>query len=193
MANIDAPRGFTPKYIAGLSPSAQQVTRYYKGTTAGVIGIGDPVIRIGTTSATDGVPEIQQATAGAAISGVVVAFDPDVSNLDKKRLESADTGYVYVADHPDQVFEVQEVSGGTPLAMAQIGNHIDSTAAADASSVTGRSVAELDNAAVAADNTWIVVGKSRKAGNELGEHCKWLVKANLHTERNNSASSVDDI
>lgn len=193
MANSDTPRGFTPVAYDGADLKGK-CHWYYKGTTAGIIGIGDPVIRnTTTTSATkDGVKgEIVRATAGAAITGVVVAIAPDVTNLDRVRLESADTGYVLVADHPDQVFECQEVSGGTALTLAAIGNHIDCTIG-DASSTTGRSVSELNNAAVATDNTFIIVGLSPRPDNEVGEHAKWLVKANLHTDRNASATSITE-
>lgn len=196
MANTDAPRGFTPVADDGADLKGK-CHWYYKGTTANtILGIGDPVVRIATTtSATDeGVKgEIARHTTGAAITGVIVAIKPDVTNLDRKHLAATDTGYVLVADHPDQVFEVQEVSGGTALTLAAIGNHIDAVAAVNANTTTGRSNYEIDNAAVATDNTFIIVGLAPKPDNAVGEHAKWLVKANLHTDRNASATSITEV
>lgn len=194
MANIDAPRGFTPvKYRSG-KPYDGIARRYYKSATAGIIGVGDPVIRVTNSSDPDGGPEIVRATTGAAITGVVVAIEPTESDLEKVGyLASADTGYVLVADDPELLFEVQEVSGGTPLAITNIGEHIDSVAAIDADTTIGRSKYEIDNAALATGNTWRIEGLVRRPNNEVGEHARWLVMANLHTEVNASATNLTEV
>lgn len=188
MANIDRPDGFTP-----INLDWSRVHRYYKDATAGIIGVGDPVIRVVSSSDPKGGPEIVRATTGAAITGVVVAIEPDPSRPRQLHLAAADSGYVLVADHPSQEYEVQEVSGGTALAVTQIGKHIDSVTAINASTTTGRSQYEIDNAAVATDNTWIIMRKVDRPGNDVGENCRWIVKANLHTESNASASNVTEI
>ncbi len=194
MANLDAPRGFTPvKYRSG-KPYCGIARRYYKSATAGIIGVGDPVIRVTNSSDPEGGPEIVRATTGSAITGVVVAIEPTENDLEKVgHLLSADTGYVLVADDPELLFEVQEVSGGTPLAITNIGEHIDSVAAIDADTTIGRSKYEIDNAALATGNTWRLEGLVRREGNEVGEHAKWLVMANLHTEVNASATNLTEI
>lgn len=190
MANVDMPNGFTPvKYRSG-HPYNGAARRYYKSATAGIIGVGDPVIKVTNSSDPEGGPEIVRATTGAAITGVVVGIEPVRSDLAKVGyLASADTGYVLVADDPDLLFEVQEVTGGTALAVTNIGEHIDSVAAVDADTVIGRSKYEIDNAAVATDNTWIIEELVKREDNVVGEHAKWLVSANLHTERNGGATS----
>jgi hypothetical protein len=194
MANLDAPRGFTPvKYRSG-KPYSGIARRYYKSATAGIIGVGDPVIRATNSSDPDGGPEIVRATTGAAITGVVVAIEPKESDLEQVGyLASADTGYVLVADDPDLLFEVQEVSGGTALAVVNIGEHIDSVAAIDADTTIGRSKYEIDNAALATDNTWRLEALVNRPNNAVGEHAKWLVSANLHTEVNASATNLTEI
>lgn len=193
MANSDAPRGFSPvKYRSGV-PYSGAARRYYKSATAGIIGVGDPVIKVTNSSDPEGGPEIVRATTGAAITGVVVQIDPIRSDLSQRHLASADTGYVYVADDPDLLFEVQEVTGGTALAVTNVGQHIDSVAAIDADTTTGRSKYEIDNAAVATDNTWIIEELVNRSDNVVGEHAKWLVSANLHTERNASATSRTEV
>lgn len=194
MANADAPRGFTPvKYRSG-KPYDGIARRYYKSTTAGVIGIGDPVIRATNSTDPEGGPEIVRATTGAAITGVVVGIEPTRSDLGKVGyLASADTGYVLVADDPELLFEVQEVSGGTALAVTNIGQHIDSVTALDADTTIGRSKYEIDNAAVATGNTWRLESLVNRPDNAVGEHAKWLVMANLHTEVNASATNLTEI
>jgi len=194
MANVDAPRGFEPVRYADGKPYTGQANRYYKSTTAGIIAIGDPVIRATNSSDPEGGQEIVRHTTGAAITGVVVGIEPVVSNLNQNGyLASADTGYVLVADDPNLIFEVQETTGGTALAVTNIGEHIDSVAAVDADTTIGRSKYEIDNAAKATNNTWILLGLSPKPDNAVGEHAKWLVKANLHTDVNASATNVTEI
>ena len=193
MANVDAPRGFRPvKYRSGVAYTGA-ARRYYKDATAGIIGIGDPVIRVTNSSDPEGGPEIVRGTTGSAITGVVVAIDPIRSNLSQRHLAAADVGYVYVADDPDLLFEVQEVTGGTALTVTQVGEHIDSITAINADTTTGISKYEIDNAAVATDNTWRLEELVIRPDNVVGEHAKWLVSANLHTEVNASASNKTEV
>ena len=140
MANTDAPRGFTPvKYRSG-QPYCGLHRRYYKDATAGVIGVGDPVVRVTNSSDPEGGPEIVRATTGSAITGVVVGIEPVRGSLEQVGyLGTSDTGYVLVADDPNLLFEVQEVTGGTALTVTQVGEHIDSITAVDADTTIGRS------------------------------------------------------
>ncbi len=188
MANADQPRGFTP-----INLKACDVHRYYKGTDAGIIGIGDPVIRQTASADPEGYPEIVRATTGAAITGVVVAIEPGTSRDTMAPLASADTGYVLVADNPNQEFLVQDNGGATGIVVTAIGTHVDSVAALDADSNTGRSKYELDTEAQATDNTWVIVRLDHRPDNEVGANADWVVKANLHTEANASATNVTEI
>lgn len=186
MPNRDMPNGFTP---INLYPD--RVHRYYKDTTAGIIGVGDPVIRVANSSSPDGYPEIVRATTGAAITGVVVHVEPIRSNLNQSGyLAAADIGYVLVADHPHQEFVVQDNGGVSGLIVTQIGEHIDSVAAINADTTIGRSLYEIDTEAVSADNTWRIERLFDAPDNEVGANAKWVVKANLHTENNASATNL---
>jgi hypothetical protein len=190
MANLNAPRGFEPVRYADGKPYTGQATRYYKDTTANmVISIGDPVIRVASSSDPEGGGEITRATTGAAITGVVVAIEPKRSDLQQVGyLSATDVGYVLVADDPDLIYEVQEGGSGTALAVTDVGKHIDSVTALDGDTTIGRSKYQIDNNAKATDNTWIIVGLSPKPDNAVGQYAKWLVKANLHTETNAGAT-----
>lgn len=186
MANLNAPRGFTP-----INLDWSRVHRYYKSASV-VIGVGDPVIRAANSTDPEGYASITRATTGAAITGVVVGIEPNASRT-TKHLASGDTGYVLVADDPNQEFEVQDNGGASGLIITQIGEHIDSVTALDANTTTGRSKYQLDTEAVAADNTWSLVRLVNEPNNAVGANARWIVKPNLHTECNNSATNITTI
>ena len=193
MANADTPRGFTPvKYRSGKAYTGA-AKRYYKSATAGIIGVGDPVIRATNSTSPEGHPEVVRATTGAAITGVVVGIEPTRSDLSQLHLASADTGYVLVADDADLLFSVQDNGGATGLVVTDIGEHVDSVAAIDANTTTGRSNYELDTEAQATDNTWRLEELVQREDNAVGANAEWLVSANLHTEGNASASRKTEI
>lgn len=183
MANKDAPRGFTP-----LRWQPDKYHRYYKGTDAGVIGVGDPVVRQTNSADPEGYAEVVRATTGSATTGMVVAIEPTRSDLAKRHLASADTGYVLVDDNPDSLFVVQDNGGATGIVIADIGLHVDSVTAIDADTVTGVSKYELDTEAIGTDNTFRIERLLQREDNEVGANAEWVVSINLHTEANASAT-----
>lgn len=194
MANSNIPNGFTPVMMANGSPYQGKGRRYYKDATAGIIGIGDAVVRVVSSSDPQGGPEIVKHTVGSYVTGVVVAIDPVMTDLNKVGyLAAADSGYVYVEDDPMVIFEVQEAGSGSALAVTDVGKHIDSITAANANTVIGRSVDCIDNNAKATDNTWIIKGLVNRPDNAVGAYAKWLVQANLHTEANAGATNIKEI
>jgi hypothetical protein len=74
-----------------------------------------------------------------------------------------------------------------------IGNHIDSVTALDGNTTFGRSNYEIDTEAKATGNTWRIEGKYDQIGNEYGANCIHIVKANLHTEVNASATTLTEV
>lgn len=193
MANADTPRGFIPvKYRSGQAYTGA-AKRYYKSATAGIIGIGDPVIRVTNSSSPEGHPEIVRATTGAAITGIVVGIEPIRGDLTQRHLGSADVGYVLVAEDANLLFEVQDNGGASGLIVTQIGEHIDAVAAIDADTVTGISKYEIDTEAVATDNTFRLEELVQREDNVVGANAKWLVSINLHTENNASATNKTEV
>lgn len=187
VGNVDAPNGFTPLNLL-------RVNRYYKDATAGIITVGDPVIRGADSSSPEGYPEIVRATTGAAVTGVVVGVEPKYSNLNQfNYLGAADIGYVLVADHPQQEFVVQDNGGATGIAVTNIGQHIDSVTALDGDTLLGRSKYEIDTEAIATGNTWRIERLLDAPNNLVGDNAKWVVKANLHTECNASATNLTEV
>lgn len=188
MANINAPDGFTP---IDLQP--QHVHRYYKSASV-ILAIGDPVIRATASSDPNGYPAVTRATTGGAITGVVVGVEPILSNLNQSGVYlAADTGYVLVADHPFERFIVQD-DGSAQLGITNLGTNINSVAAIDANTSTGRSKYQIAGNAISAGNTWALVGYLDQPGNDpTAVNCRWIVQPNLHTENNNSAQEVTAI
>ncbi len=186
MANLNAPRGFTP-----INLDWSRVHRYYK-SAAVILGVGDPVIRAANSADPAGYAAVTRATTGSAITGVVVAIEPDPTRT-TKHLASADTGYVLVADYHDQEFEVQDNGGASGLIVTQIGETINSITAIDASTVTGRSKYQIDTEAVSTANTWAICRLKDAPNNSVGANAIWIVKPNLHTEVNASAANVTNI
>lgn len=187
--NVNAPFGFQP-----LNLLPDRVHRYYKDATAGIIAVGDPVIRGTDSSDPAGYPEIVRASTDSAITGVVVGVEPIRSNLNQcGYLAAADVGYVLVADYPLQEFIVRDNGGATGIAITNIGQHIDSVTALDANTTTGMSKYALDTESIATGNTWRIERKYDVEGNDVGAYCLWVVKPNLHTEVNASATTLTEI
>lgn len=196
MANVDTPRGLKPvRYMSG-APYNGAVNAYSTATGDGTaIFIGDPVIISGTAQTINGViyQDVDQAATGDVIVGVVVGVDPMLGSgaggRDSTIHRAASTQRIlYVADDPNLLFEIQEVSGGTALTANDIGlnaNFVVGTGNA----TTGLSGVELNNATEATTNTLDlqIVGFANRPDNEVGEHAKWLVRINRHQRANQVA------
>lgn len=196
MPNVDTPFGLRPvRYMSG-APYNGAVNAYSTAASDGTaIYVGDPVIISGTAQTIDGIvyQDVNQAATGDVIVGVVVAVDPvlgsGASGRDSAVYRAASTQrIVYVADDPNLLFEIQEVSGGTALTTAAIGLNANFVVGSG-STTSGWSGVELNNATEATTNTLDlqIVGFSNKIGNEVGEHAKWLVRINRHQRANQVA------
>jgi hypothetical protein len=191
MPNVDAPSGLRPiRYRSGL-PYAGGANKYYvPATDATDLFIGDPVILAGSADA-DGVATVTRATAGAGnyITGVVVGVDQIEGvaspSLARTYRPASTAMYVWVADDPELIFEIQEDSVGGALAATSVGLNASVIIAAG-STVTGRSGTELDSSTAATTNTLAlqVLRLARRPDNEIGDQAKWEVRINLHTYRN---------
>jgi hypothetical protein len=196
MANVDSPFGLRPVRYQSGAPYNGAVNAYSTLASDGTaIYIGDPVIISGSSSVIDGVyyQDVDQAATGDVIVGVVVGVDPvlgaGAGGRDSTRHRAASTQrVVYVADDPNLLFEIQEVSGGTALTEAAIGLNANFVVAAG-SATTAQSGVELNNATEATTNTLDlqIVGFANRPGNEVGEHAKWLVRINRHQRANQVA------
>lgn len=189
MANVDRVNGLRPVGTIGAANWNGKVGFYAVASDdATAIFVGDLVKLAGTAGElgetafgldVEGVPEITQSAAGDKSVGVVVGFKPNQDNLMSKHRLASTRRIAMVSDDPNTIYEIQEVSGGTALTSAAVGNNANVVVAAG-NTVTGLSGMELDNAteAVTAGLNLQILGLSKRVDNNLGEHAKWLVKIN---------------
>lgn len=187
MANSNAPRGLVPVRHRSGAPYNGAANLYFVPASDGTaLFIGDPVI-IGGSADADGVPTAIRATAagGSYISGVVVGFVPDPTNLELKNRTASTARYVYVCDDPDVIFEIQEDAVGGALAAVDVGLNAD-LIAGTGSTVTGYSGFQLDTSTKATTNTLQlrIVRFAQRADNEISANAKVEVAINLHQSRN---------
>lgn len=191
MANTDTPFGLRPVRDLNGAPYNGAVETY--STAAGDatdIFIGDLVILSGTSQTIDGViyRDVDQAATGDVIAGVVVGFG--AATRDSLTYRAASTQRLVRVAPPNLIYEIQEVSGGTPLTANDIGLNANFVVGSG-STVTGYSGVELNNATEATTNTLDlqIVDFVNRAGNEIGEHAKWLVRIN-RSQRANQVAGI---
>lgn len=179
MANVDSPSGLRPvKHLDG-SPYNGMTNRYYVDSSYGTaIFTGDAVKSSGTADA-NGVPGVEQVAAGENIRGVVVGVEP-VTDESLSYIPASTGGYVFVADAPDIIFEIQEDSAGGALAVTNIGQNAD-IVVGTGSTVTGTSAMELDSSTAAATAAQLrILRLVQREDNEIGTNAKFEVMANEH-------------
>lgn len=190
MANANRPSGLSPvKHLITGNYNGQVNVYSIAAADTNGYAVGDPVASSGSSD-TNGVAGITLATAGTgnAIRGVIVGlgtaetgiFNPD--NLNSTiRPAAAQTGvwYALVADDPNIIFEIQEVSGGTQLAAADVGLNANLSSGTNNGYFSGW---QLANSGKATTSTLQVrlLGLSRRQNNAFGAYAKWLVKINNH-------------
>lgn len=190
MANADTPFGLKPVRHRNGAPYTGAARIYSVAAgDATAIYVGDLVTAAGTSQTINGVvySDVVQSATGDVFQGVVVGVLPVTQDSLKYRAASTQR-LLLVADDPDLTFEMQEVSGGTPLAANDAGLNANIVVAAG-STVTGLSGMELNNATEATTNTLDVKiqGFVNRVDNEIGEHAKWLVVLNRHRYANQVA------
>lgn len=181
MANADTPFGLKPVSMLDGSPYSASVRIFSTASGDGTaIFIGDPVKLSGTSSTVNGEEyiDVDQAATGDVIAGVVVGVVAETRDSLVYRAAST-TRLLMVETGRDVLFEIQEVSGGTPLAAADMGLNANFVVGSG-STTTGYSGVELNNATEATTNTLDlqIVAKAPRVDNAIGEHCKWLVRIN---------------
>lgn len=190
MANADTPFGLKPVRHRNGAPynGAFRVYSVAAGDSTAIL-LGDPVTAAGTAQTIGGVvyQDVVRSATGDIFQGVCVGVLPDTQDSLKYRAASTQR-LIAVADDPDLTFEIQEVSGGTPLTANDIGLNANIVVAAG-STTTGLSGVELNNATEATTNTLDlkIQGFVNRADNEIGEHAKWLVCFNRHRYANQVA------
>jgi hypothetical protein len=188
MANTDTPFGFRPiRYLSG-APYNGACNKYYVPATDGsAIYVGDPV-KLAGSGDDNGVPDVAVCAAGNRPVGIVVGVDPvegqSAPNLSRLYRPASTAMYLWVADDPDLVFEIQEDSVGGDLAKTSLGLNIEFIAGSG-STTTGLSGFEIDSSTAATTNTLTcqVIRLARRPDNAIGANAVYEVRINLHQYR----------
>lgn len=201
MANLNAPSGLSPVSDVNGKPWSGAVRYYYHAAdNAQAVYIGDLVTQTGdTTLVTVGgvvmtIPNVTQSATGDVFTGVCVGAI--ASTRDSPTYGAASTGIVLaVCDDPDALYQVQDVSTGTPLTPNAIGLNVN-ILVNQGSSITGLSGMVLNNGTEDTTNTLDlkIIGQLQSPGNELGTAAatgaasgQWLVRINRHRMANQVA------
>lgn len=117
--------GFRPvQDLSGNSYTGKIQTYAVDAAHSTLLAVGDLVVETGNLDAATGLSEVDAAAAGTgnAITGVIVAVDPNISNLEQKGLPATTAGFVKVAVDPNMLLEA-ETSGGT-FALTDVGGNL---------------------------------------------------------------------
>lgn len=201
MANADTAFGLRPVSYLGGAKYSGAMRPYHVAAGYGTdLFVGDPVVLSGTANAAavndlvggefpiGTLPGVERGAAGGPFVGVIVAVGADPDNLNRTYSPASTEGIVWVADDPNIIFEIQEVSGGTALTAAAVGLNA-SVVVGSGDTQYGLSGVELDNSteATTAGLELKLLALVNRADNEVGEHAKWLVKINDHQFGNATA------
>jgi hypothetical protein len=184
MANSDTARGLKPvRYLSGAPYSGAVNIYSVPASDSTAIYIGGLVKPAGSADA-DGVMTVTGNVAtGNAVIGVVTGIVPVTADSTIYRAAST-LRYVFVADDPNLLFEVQEDSVGAAMAATAVGNTADLTGFTSGSTATGLSAIEIDSSTATAsgDGTEDVMiwGLANRPDNAIGTNAKWLVRLNNH-------------
>ncbi len=191
---------------SGLKPIGNVQGTQYNGTArlyaidaanANAFAIGDPVVTVAGGADPRGVPFVTLAAATGAIRGVVLGlFDtyPGIARIDDVNRIIRTAGakpqvwYALVADDPDLVFEVQEVTGGTQLTLADVGLNANLAVGVNNGFISGWQLANV-GVATTATLQMKILGLIQRPDVFVGPAAKWLVKVNNH-ELNSGTGTV---
>lgn len=155
MPNANVPSGLSPVRGVNSQPYNGGVNAYsVPASDATALYVGDPVKLVGTSQTINGTvyADVAQAATGDVIVGVIVAVQPNSFESPTYRPASSQR-VVLVHDDPNALFEIQDISTGTPLTIADIGLNVNFTYGAGGSTATGLSGAVVDNTTEATTNT----------------------------------------
>jgi len=185
MANVDSPFGLRPlRYLNG-APWNGAATKYHVDAAYGTaLFIGDPVDITGTTDATGFFQNVGKATLADTNQtlGPIVAIEPDPSkSLERVYLPATTGGYVWVADDPNLIFEIQVDSDGT-IAIADFGLNAIMVETHTGNTITGISGIELDESSCSANSSFMLQTMKlvNRPDNSLAQHAKVEVLISVH-------------
>lgn len=197
MANTNFPWGLRPVQNMGSATYSGKIMQFSVAAGyATAMFVGDPVVIAGTSQFINGqvFSDIQQAATGNVMAGVVVGFL--AADRDSLVYRAASTQRIALVNiDPNALFEIQQVTGGTPLTANDIGLNANFVVGTG-STVTGQSGVTLDNTTEATTNTLDlkIVGMPSRADMDPGtavgtgaDASRFYVRINRHLFANQIA------
>lgn len=181
MSNRNSPFGARlVGHLYGSPYNARIRTYVVASDDATALYLGDFVKMTGAGLANEygtNLPVVTAAAATNVLTGVVVGFMPNPSNLSQIYRPASTLRTAYVCDDPNAIFEIQ--STGTVVA-DDFGQDADFVYAAG-STLWGTSGSQLDHASLSGtDGQLRILGMSQRVDNELGTYCKLTCMINEH-------------
>jgi hypothetical protein len=174
MANVDRPNGAVPlrRYDGSAPLPANPYPVDASNSTA--IFIGDFI-----TQEADGA--CAPAAAGNRLLGVCVGVADDYGDLSRRYLPASTAGTIWVQDDPWCIFEVQEDSDSSTLALADVGLNCDHIAGSGdtATSISGHEIDSSD--AATNDGGLRLLRLVNRPDNAVGAQARWEVLIIQHT------------
>lgn len=197
MANTNTPFGMMP--VENLTDVQGVSThRYYIASGNGsAFYIGSPVVLTNTGDG-NGVPGIAAAAATDTLVGAIVGIEPVNVNvvsmvgtslqLEQVSIPATKTRdyYVYVADDPNQIFEIQCGATATNLVTTKLNNNASLTITAPSPTTLPTSATIVDNASINTTNTLNIrlMGLKQTPTNTVGAYQVMRCKINAHAYGN---------
>lgn len=205
MANVNAPFGLMPVEHLDGSPYNGKATRYYIPSTDGsAYYIGDPVALAGVAGGGGGTQDADALgvmSVGKVANGDTLWLGPIVgievvnpsaqsnqgTSLALEQIfipaTKAKAYYVYVADDPNLIFEMQGDATATNQTAAKSSYNCDITVAVPSSGNQSASVIASAGIALTATLPLKLMGLSQRqfaGGNAFGAYAVWRCKINNH-------------
>ncbi len=192
MANINAPKGFSPsRYLSGAPWNGMATPYYIPATDASQYGIGDAV-KTAAGGDPNGIPQVQKALGTDTVRGIVVGVLPiapvnsnqqavtltlEVENIPATKTKAY---YVLVVDDPKVAFELVD-DGLTVLTATACNKNASFTVANPAAPQTNSaSVLTTGSIGTVATLNLKMLGLVQNPTNAYGAYARWLVMFNLH-------------
>jgi hypothetical protein len=191
MANKDKAFGLRPIESKDGYGWNGKVTKYFIPSTVANVGLGDCILKSGTTNTATiqgykagTLPAAGIAATNGAVTGVVVGFEP-LSDESSVYGKTGVDRVAHVVDDPRVVFEAQY--DGT-LAAVNVGLNADRTLGT-VDTITNLSGDEIKSTGIAVTATlqFKILKLVNEENNALGANAKVEVIINNHTESNNTA------
>jgi hypothetical protein len=186
MANVNQPFGLSPVGTIGAHDWNGQTHLYWiPSTDTTAYAVGDPVGSIHNSDAA-GIPGVAIGAAGAPLRGVITAIRPNPANLDSASTipaTKAQDYYVYVADDPNTIFEIQE-GAGTALTAADVNLNANVTIAEPSLAwQLSQTVIAVASANTTSTLNLRLLWLAQKVGNAYGNYAVWQCIINSHELR----------